>query len=171
MRPEKKSIVSEIRGSLEKSEYVFLADYRGLTVVQLSELRARLREADVCFQVVKNDFLRIAAQELGWDNVADFFGGPIAMIVGSSDVILSAKILVEFKNKNNLPLIKGGRMGDRSILAVDIEEMSNIPSREVLLSQLVGVVCAPLSGVVGVMNQKLLSLLYVLRAAEEKKEK
>ena len=87
------------------------------------------------------------------------------------DVTVVAKLLTKFIKDNERPALKGGRFGTEALSATDIEDMATIPSREVLLGKLVGTIAAPLSQVVGVLNQKVSSLLYVLKAVEEKKSK
>lgn len=164
MRPEKEGIVNEICGHLESSDYIFLADYRGLTVEQLSDLRSRLRLSDACLQVFKNAFLECAVKD---DGISGFLEGPTAMIFGGSDITQVAKALKNFKAENGLPIVKGGKLGDRLLSSEEIWEMASIPSRDVLLGKLAGTICAPMTQVVGVMKQKVLSLLYVLRAIEK----
>lgn len=166
MRPEKESIVNEICGRLESSDYVFLVDYRGLTVEQLENLRSRLQQPDACFQVVKNAFLKCAVKD---DEISVFLEGPTAMIFGGSNITQVAKALKNFKVENNLPIVKGGKLGDRLLSPDDIVEMAGIPSRDVLFGKLAWTICAPMTQLVGVMKQKVLSLLYVLQAIKKVK--
>lgn len=170
VRPEKKTIVEEIRGRLERSEFVFLTNYRGLTVEQLTDLRGRLRRAESRVYVVKNAFLKRAADELGWDDVSGFVDGPMAMITGCGDVTKAAKLLRKFINENELPVLKGGRLGENLLSFGDIKEIAEIPSREAMLGRLMGTVSSPLTRLAGVMAQKLLSLLYALKAVEREKK-
>jgi len=169
MRPEKEAIVDEIRGYLERSGYVLLADCRGLTVEAMRALRRRLRDAAAGINVVKNAFLGRAADRVGLDGIRGFLDGPRAMIHGGDDVVKVARILREFIKEHGLPVPKGGVIGDRVLSSADVEEMAKIASREVLLGRLVGTVAAPMTQLVGVMQQKLSSLLYVLKAVEAKK--
>ena len=170
VRPEKTSIVSEIHDELERSSFVFLADYQGLSVAQLTDLRGRLRESETRVNVVKNTLLCRAAEDIGWTDL-NGQDGPTMIISGPGDVTVVAKLLTKFIKDNERPALKGGRFGTEALSATDIEDMATIPSREVLLGKLVGTIAAPLSQVVGVLNQKVSSLLYVLKAVEEKKSK
>lgn len=169
MRPEKKSIIEELQGHIEKCEYIILADYRGLTVEQLSELRALLRPVGASLSVVKKSLFKKAAETEGWDELEGLLEGPIAVAFGEGDISAAAKILKKFGKNTQLPAVKGGRLGQDSLSLLDMEEIASLPPRLALLSSLVGTIAAPTTQLVGVMHQKLSSLVYVLKAVEEKK--
>jgi len=169
MRPEKQAIINEIRARLEGRSYVILADCRGLTAEQMKELRGRLKEAQAGLMVVKNSLFGLAVRELGWDGIERFLQGPTAMIAGSGDITSLCKILKEYTKANNLPVVKGGRLGGLVLSPNDVEALASVPSREVLLGQLVGTLAAPLQQLVGVMSRKISSLAVVLNAIAEKK--
>ncbi|MFC1462749.1 50S ribosomal protein L10 [Verrucomicrobiota bacterium] len=171
MRPEKEAIVRDIHDSLEGSSYVILADYSGLTVEGLTELRSRLRPVKGRLTVVKNAFLARAAERLKWNGLPTLISGSTAVISGDGDVTQVAKILVSFRKEFERPTLKGGRIGSDTVDSAGVGELAMIPPREIMLGRLVGTVAAPLSQVVGVLNQKVASLLYVLKAIEEKKNK
>ena len=170
VRPEKKSMIADIRAQIEKSDYVFLADFRGLTVERMTDLRGRLRGIDAHLQVVSNAFLRIAAGETGWTDL-EGLTGPTAIVTGSGEITRAAKVLTQYVNEFSKPTLKSGRMRNRSLTAQDIQQMAMIPPRDVLLGRMVGSVAAPMFRLVGVMGQKVSSLLYALKAIEEKKGK
>ena len=169
MRPEKTAMVNEIRADLEGRDFVILADCRGLTVEQFAELRGRLRPLRARLRVVRNAFLRRAAADQGWEVGPDLLDGPTAMVVGEGEVTDVAKALQSFVKETELPVLKGGRCGASVLSAGDVVQMATIPSREVLYGQVVGTLYAPMQQVVGVLNRKLASLLYVLHAVQEKK--
>jgi large subunit ribosomal protein L10 len=169
MRPEKESIVNEIKSALEASEFVFLADYKGMGVKDLSELRKALSEADAEMHIYKNSFLGVAMGEELREGLADSLSGPTGLFTGKGDPTAIAKVLVTFRKEHNKPVIKGGVLEDKVLTDSDIEAMAKIPPREILLSQFVGTVQAPMTSLVGVMNAKVSSLLYVLKAIEDKK--
>lgn len=169
MRAEKLAVVDEIRSRLEDSEFAILAGYQGLTVEQISELRAKLREDKSSLLVVKNALLSRAAADSDWKGVETLLEGPLALVAGTGDVTVVAKALAEFRKANQLPTILGGMLRGRLLSSDDVIAMSKIPPREVLLGQVVGTVAAPMSGLVGVMKQKVASLVYCLKAIEEKK--
>ena len=169
MRPEKKAILDEIQGTIEKSAYVVLTEFRGLKVDQMPLLRARLRKTGARMLVVKNSYLSLASGKAGRGDLGGLASGPTAMITGDQDITVVAKLLKAFIQDNGLPVVKGGMLGTRLLTAADVQEMADIPPREILLGRLVGTVAAPMTRLVGVMNQKVLSLLYVMKAIEKKK--
>jgi large subunit ribosomal protein L10 len=170
MRPEKLAIISEIRGSLEGSSFAILTDCRGLASEQLKDLRGQLRGAKARLKVVPNSLLGVAAKEAGWDGLTPFLTGPTAIVFGSGDVTQVAKVLKTYiKSANNMPVLKGGYLSGQVLAAAQVGSLADIPPREVLLGQVVGTIAAPLSRLVGVMNQKVASLLYVLKAVADKK--
>ena len=170
MRNEKESMVQEIRDRLDQSAYVIAADYRGMGVGHFQALRDQLIEEHSEMHVVRNTFLRRAAEEKEWCDFAKGVAGPTAMVTGEGDITRVAKILLAFAKANRFPVLTAGQMDGQALTAADIELMSQIPPREVLLGQLVGTIAAPMTQFVGVMRQKVLSLLYVLKAVEEKKQ-
>ena len=146
--------------------------YKGMSVEQFYDLRGRLRKKGSRLQVVKNSVLTHAARELNWEGGAVGVDGPMAVIFGSGDVIEITKLIMDFGAGNKkLPVPKGGRLGKLVLSVADVEALSKMPAREIILGQVVGTVAAPLTRLVGVLNQKVLSLLYVLKAVEEKKSK
>jgi large subunit ribosomal protein L10 len=170
MRPEKESIVREITEALDASEFAFLADYRGLSVKGLAELRVALAEAGAEMHVQKNTFIGIAMGKERRETLSDILQGPTGVITGTGDATAVAKALTDFKKSKGLPEIKGGVLNETMLTASDVEAMAKIPPREILLGQLVGTVQAPMTSLVGVMNAKVSSLLYVLNAIEDKKK-
>jgi len=171
IRPEKLAMVREITDVLKSADYVFLSDYRGLTVEKLTELRNGFGDGSVRVMVVRNAFLKLVMQELGIESQDIFFDGPTALIAGKGDVTVGAKVVVNYGKENEFLVVKGGVIDGVAVCSGEVVELSKIPSREVLLSRVVGTIAAPMSQFVGVMNQKLSSLLYVLKAVEEKKAK
>lgn len=170
MRPEKKSIIDEYSSKLKDKHFVMLADYRGMTVEQLTELRKLLHTVGSGATVVKNGLFQIALNELGWDKMPGTQDGPTAVISGTGEITDVAKALKDFiKKHNDLPVMKGGKLNGTFLTVADIEAIAQIPSREILLGRLVGTIAAPISQTVGVLKQKVASLVYVLKAVEEKK--
>jgi large subunit ribosomal protein L10 len=170
MRPEKESIVKEIKAALDATEFVFLADYSGMGVKDMSALRDALAESDAEMHIYKNSYLGVALGEELSKGLESSLTGPTSVFTGSGDATAIAKVLVKFKKENEFPVLKGGLLGDKVLTESDIDAMAKIPPREILLSQFVGTVQAPMTSLVGVMNAKVSSLLYVLNAIEEKKK-
>jgi len=171
MRLEKQAIIKEIRDAIDGKSYTFLANFKGLRVEQINSLRGQCAQMKTRLLVVKNTFFKRAAEELGWGDVSKYLDGSTVVIAGTGDVSKVAKLLKGFKKDNNLLTVKGGRLGERMISASDIDEIANIPPIEVMRAKLVGTIAAPMTQLVGVMQQKVCSLLYVLKAVEEKKAK
>ena len=170
MRPEKEAIAGEIRSKISEAVFVILADYRGLSVAKTEELKSRLRGVDAHFQVVANRMFARVASDLQYPGFGDGTKGPSAMVFGNGDVVQAARILKEFVKENELPVIKVGTLEGVILSRQDIERLASLPPREQLLAMLVGTIAAPLSQMVGVLQQKVASILYVLKAAQQKKE-
>lgn len=171
MRAEKKSAIEELREQMTGSSFVFLADYRGLSVAKTEELKNRLRGVNARFHVVQNRMFQRVAKDLDYPGFDSRLRGPSAMVFGSGDVVQAAKVLKDFVKENELPAIKIGTMQGVSLSKADIEQLAALPPREVLLAKFLGTLAAPMSGLVGVLQQKLASLVYVLKAVQEKKAK
>jgi large subunit ribosomal protein L10 len=169
MRPEKEGIVGEVKARLGASGYAFYTDFQGLTVEQFGELRNRLAKVDGRCMVVKNAFLNIAAEQLGWERLGDVQKGPVAVVTGKGDLTEVVKALMGFRREFQRPAIKGGTLQGRFVSGADTEALAKIPSRGVLLAVLVGTIAAPMTHLAGVLRQKLASLVYLLKAYEEKR--
>lgn len=168
MRAEKDAIIQEVGGLIGDSEYVFLTACKGMSVAKISDLRASLRELQARLTVTKNTFIRIGAERAGKQGMEPLLDGPTCIVTGGS-VTAVAKALKTFAKSNEHLKLKGGLLGTRPLSAGDIDEMANIPPREILLARVVGTIAAPMTQLVGVMSQKILSIVYVLKAVEDKK--
>lgn len=170
MRPEKNTMVEEIREQVDPKGFVILADFKGLNVAKTTELRSRLRGVDARYSVVKNRLLRRVVDDMGVEGVDEALSGPTAMVSGAGDVVETAKILKAFIKENDKPVIKGGTFSGRALTAEEVDQLASMPPRIELLGRVVGTIAAPMTQLVGVMNQKVCSLLYVLQAVKDKKE-
>jgi len=168
MRPEKQSILGEITSQVNASTFVFVADYRGMKVEQFSDLRRKLGKTGARLQVVKNRFVRLITKDKGWQHLDTSLKGQSAIVTGT-DVVQAAKTIKQFTTANGLLIVKAGVMGNVILTSSQIDAIAELPPREVLLSQLVGTVAAPLTRLVGVLKQKVSSIVYVLKAIEDKK--
>ncbi len=169
MRPEKIAILDEVREKVGGAEFVFLVSYGGLTVAALSDLRAVLRAKGARLQVMKNTIIRLALPDGVAAGLERALTGPTAMVYGRGDASEIAKALKGFIATHDRVSMKGGCLNTQVLTREDVIAIASLPSREVLLGQFVGTVAAPMTQLVGVMGAKLRSLLYVLRAVEEKK--
>ena len=169
MRPEKQEILKEIGSRVSSSTFVLVADYRGLSGEQFMDLRRKLDKVDARIQVVKNRLLRLVVREHGWQNIEPSLRGQSALVTGA-DVVQTAKVLKQFGGASNgIPAVKAGMMGNVALTSAQVDALAELPPREALLGQFVGTVAAPLSRLVGVMKQKVSTIVYALKAIEEKK--
>jgi len=141
---EKQQIVEEITAKLRESATTVLADYRGLNVAQVTELRRKLREADVEFKVLKNTLIRRATAKAELTELDSVLTGPTAVAFGKDDAVAPAKILSEFAKQNEALKIKGGVVEGRVVGVEEIKALADLPSREGLLSMLLSVLQAPI---------------------------
>lgn len=170
IRPEKQAMYREVQENVSGALYMLLADYRGMTMPETDEFKKALRGAQARVKVVKNSMLGRISQEMGC-GLGEKLCGPTAMIFGAGDVVEVAKILKKFSADKNKPAVKGGVLEGAVLSAQDVVELSNLPGKKELQAKLVGTLAAPMTQVVGVLNQKVCSLLYVLNAVGEKKGK
>jgi len=166
---EKQKVVEEIKAKLQNSTGVVLADYRGLTVTEVTDLRVQLRNAGVEYRVLKNTMVRRAANELGIEGLDKYLEGPTA-VAFSADPVAPAKILSEFSKKNKKFTIKAGVLEGKVIDSERIKDLANLPSREVLLAQVLAGIQAPLQGMVNVLQGPIRKLGYALEEVRKLKE-
>jgi large subunit ribosomal protein L10 len=171
IRDEKVAIVEEVADQLRRSSMAVLADYRGLTVSQISDLRRQLRPADVELRVVKNTLARLAARAAERDVILPSLEGPTAIAFSYGDPAALAKTLTDTIRTQRLTMpIKNGLLGDRLLSPAEVSRLADLPSREVLLSQVVGTMNSPISGLVNVLAGTLGSFLGVLEARRNQLE-
>jgi len=163
-RPEKVAVVDEIRTKLDEADAAVLTEYRGLTVHELAELRASLRPTGTQYKVFKNTLARRAIEGRGLDEITDLFEGPVAIAFVSGDAAAAAKALREFGRNHDSLVVKGGLLGERVVSPNDIEALAELPSREVLLTQIAGVFQAPLTRAAGLFQAFPRNLAYGVKA-------
>jgi len=151
-RDEKAAVIDRIAGELESSQAVFAVDYRGITVSQVADLRARLRAADATFTVVKNSLTERAADKAGAEALKAVLEGPTALTFVRGDAAAAAKALSDAQRVTDVLAFKGGLMDGQAVSSEDIRAIARLPSREVLYAQLVGTVAAPLNGLARTLN-------------------
>jgi large subunit ribosomal protein L10 len=170
MRPEKAGIVSELSEALKRSPFVLVTDYRGMKVIDFSELRSRLAPAGAEVHVVKNNFLKRAMAESGFPNVRDQFAGQTAVVTGEADVAPVAKIFKTFASEFKLAALKIGFV-DRAVLSTaELETLAELPAREVLQAQLLGMLLSPATRLVRLLNEPAAALARLLKAKAEKED-
>jgi large subunit ribosomal protein L10 len=151
-RDEKAAVIDRIAGELKSSQAIFAVDYRGITVSQVADLRARLRAADATFTVVKNSLTERAADKAGAEALKALLEGPTALTFVRGDAAAAAKALSDAQRLTDVLAFKGGLMDGQAVSPEDIRAIARLPSREVLYAQLVGTVAAPLNGLARTLN-------------------
>jgi len=167
MHPDKAIIVANLNQKLNASPFLFITDYTGLKVDQFAELRTRLYNVGAKCQVVKNSFLRLAIKEAGLPELSDL-AGQTAIVTGDKDVAAAAKVLKTFAAEFQKPAVRVGVVDRLLVSKEQIQTIADLPSREVLLSQLLGVLQAPASKLVRLLNEPASQLARVLKAKAEK---
>lgn len=166
----KKQIVQALKERLDRSKVVILTDYKGLNVATITDLRAKLREADVEFQVIKNNMLRRASEKTGVEPIKEYFKGPSAIALGYDDPVVVAKILSDFAKTNDKLEIKVGIMGGKVMDKDQIKALASLPSREVLLGTVLSAMIAVPTSLVRALSDVPRRMLNVLQAIKEQKE-
>jgi large subunit ribosomal protein L10 len=166
---EKKEMVVQLTDKLKKSESIVLADYRGLTVGQDTELRSALRKAGVEYRVLKNSLIRFAAKESGLEELEPYLVGPTALAISDSDPIAPAKVLHEYSKKFNKLELKAGVVEGKILDINGIKAIADLPPREVLIAKVLGGFNAPITGFVNVLSANIRGLVVALNAIAEKK--
>jgi large subunit ribosomal protein L10 len=147
-REEKATAIEEIAAQIEGADAIFAVDYRGISVPQAAELRAKLREADASFKVVKNRLTKIAAEKAGEERLAELLEGPTALTFVRGDTAMAAKAISSFNKEHEVLTFKGGFMDSLSLDEDAFKSIARLPGRDVLNGQLAGVVASPLTGLV-----------------------
>jgi large subunit ribosomal protein L10 len=169
-RDQKAVAIAEIATDIEQSQAVFAVDYRGLSVAQAAELRAKLRDADATLRVVKNSLTERAADQTGTGELKPLLQGPTALTFVRGDAALAAKAIADYARLTQLLPFKGGLMDGAALDADQLRAISRLPSREVLYGQLVGVVASPITGLVRTLGALVGGLAVALGQVREKKE-
>ena len=167
---DKKAIVDELKERLERTQVAILTDYKGLDVAAINDLRRKLREENIEYQVVKNTLLLRAAEGTDAELMKDHFKGPSAVALSYEDPVAPAKVLTQFAKDNEALEIKAGVMDGKYLDVMDLKALADLPSREVLLGQLVGVMNNVPTSFVRVVAEVPRQMLNVLNAIKDQKE-
>jgi len=151
-REQKAAAIAEVATEIKESDAIIAVDYRGISVPQAAALRAKLRDANASFRIVKNTLTERAADEVGAEGLKPYLQGPTAMTFVKGDVAAAAKALTDFRRTEGLLEFKGGWMNGAPLDAEEIEAISKLPSRDVLYGRLVGMVASPLTGLASAMG-------------------
>ena len=165
---EKKAVVAEVSGKLTDAQAAMLAEYRGLSVAQMTVLRRKAHEGKVYLRVVKNTLARRAVEGTSFECLKDQMFGPLAFAV-STDPVAVAKILSEFAKDNEALKIKAGAMGGKLMSLAQIQALAVLPGREQLLAMLLGTMQAPIQKFVQTLNEVPAKFVRALAAVRDAK--
>ena len=168
-RDQKEQVVDELTQRLKAAETLLVADYRGLTMPQIDELRTRLIESGARFTVVKNTLTRRAAEAAGADALLALLDGPsaIAFLEADGDMVAAAKALATSARETNVLEIRGGVMQGRAMTAAEVESLATLPPEDVLRGQVLAAIVAPLTSLAGLLNAPLQNLVGLIDARIE----
>ena len=165
----KRATVAALKEDLSAAKATIVADYRGLTVSDISAVRRALRGQGIKYRVVKNRLAKIAAQEAGNTELAALLEGPSALAMGSGDEVALAKSFLDAIRPYRTVAVRGAILGGRRVDAESVTRLATLPSREVLLGQLAGGMVAPLASMASLFAAPLRNLGYALAQVAERK--
>jgi large subunit ribosomal protein L10 len=149
-RSEKEAVISDVTGLAAKAQTLVIAEYRGITVADMTKLRATARSNGVSLSVLKNTLARRAVTGSGFEVVSDLMTGPL--IYGfSNDAVAAARVVADFAKTNDKLVIRGGAYGGKALDVNGVKQLASIPSKEVLLAQLLGLMQSPISRIARVL--------------------
>jgi large subunit ribosomal protein L10 len=169
IRQEKEAAVAEIKEKIERSNLTIFAEYRGLNVAKITDLRRKLRSVNSEAKVCKNTFSRMALNSLNIKYPEEVLVGTTLVITSTGEAADSAKTLVQFAKEHDVVKIKGGIFEQQSIPEYAVKEIATLPSRDELIAKAVGSIKAPLTGLVMSLSSPLRGLVLVLNSINEKK--
>lgn len=169
-KASKQDLVREINDRFKGGPTVMVIEYKGLSVKEMQGLRRQLKKAKAELKVVKNSLLRIASKETGIEEINNLFEGPTAVAICDDDPAPVAKVFVDSMKSHAAIRFKGGIVDGKVIGSEEVTRLSRLPSKEVLLSQFVGMLSNPITNFLGVLTEIQRSLLYLLNSLKELKE-
>ena len=166
---EKQTIVTELVRKLQAASSVYVTDYAGLNVAQVSDLRRRLRKAGVEYVVIKNTLAKRALKGATVEGLDSHLKGPTALAL-SKDASGAAKVLSDFAKEFQKPSVKGGVVDGRAVTPVEVKRLASLPPREVLLAELGAAMQAPMAGFLGVLQSLMSNFAGALEALKTQRE-
>lgn len=168
-REEKEAVIAEVRGELDRAQAVVIAEYRGIDVTALTDLRKKARESNVYLRVLKNTLVRRAVEGTPFAELSPQMVGPLIYGI-SEDPVAAAKVLHEFGKSNNKIVVKGGAMPKTVMSDKDVAALATMPSREELLAKLLGTMQAPIAQFVRTLNEVPSRFVRTVAAVRDQKE-
>ena len=166
---DKQAAVDKLRTDLGEDGHLVLAEYRGLTVEEISELRHKVRAAAGTVRVMKNTLVRRAIEGTGLESLGDLLSGPNAMVFTREDPVPMVKVIAEAAKGLDSVNLKGGIVEGKTVSPEDILRIAALPSREVLLARTLGSMAAPMQGLANVCQGTIRNLVYALEAVRQAK--
>ncbi len=169
-KQEKEALVSEVADKIKGSKALVFANFKGVSVKDITSIRRELRKSGSSWQVLKKTLLNIALKDAGVEVDARALDGQVG-VAFSQDEVAAAKVIADFQkaNKDVTLTIEGGALGSKSLSANEVKALAKLPSQDELRAQLVGTLQAPIAGFVRTLSANLSGLMRVLKAIEEKK--
>ena len=169
---QKKKLVEEVESKLAKSSALYLVDFLGLTVEEVSELRVKFRAENVYFKVLKNTLVKRALSQQNMKPMDEYLTGSTAVVISLGDELTPAKIIIDFakKQKNNLPRLKAAVLGGQVFNDKQVEQISKLPSKKELIAMIASALNAPVTKLAGTLQALVTQIAYAVNAVKEKKE-
>lgn len=169
-RSEKEQIIAEVKEKIERAKGMYFADFTGITVDEVNELRREFRKANIDYQVVKNTLARKALESVtGYDKVLDKLVMPTAIAFGYDDPVAPAKIIKKFREKNEKLKLKVCVIEKQVFEGNQLDQIAKLPTRGEIIAGILGSIQSPISGVVGAVAAVMRDLVSVIDAIEKKK--
>ena len=165
----KAGTVEALRRSIDAQKGAVVAEFRGLTVAEMTALRKKLREVDAEFRVVKNTLIRLAAKETGFGGLDEFFSGPTAVALTRGDPVALAKAMKDFAGGSPKIRLKAGFFDGKVLGVGDVETLAEVPPREVLLARLAGGLASPVTRLAQALSGPTRKLAYAFQSLHDKK--
>ena len=170
MRPEKQLAVEEFKQRLDESRSVIFTGFSGLSAEQMNQLRGTLQECSASYMIVKNRLFKIAVDQMEMGAISEFLNGPVGVVFGPESYSELLKELVKFGKENNALALLGGYIEEQAFGPDQVKKIAGLPSKPRLQAILLAALQTPISGFVGVLHQRLASVVRVLSAIAGKKE-
>lgn len=168
-KAQKAELVTSLTSRLKRSSTIYVTDFTGLDVAQITQLRRKLRAAGAEYAVVKNTLARRAFKDAQVAGIESHLDGPTALVLGGADPVASAKVLTDFAKEHEKPAIKAGLVEGKAVTPAEVKQLAALPSKPELLAQLAGSLQGPLAGFVGALNGLMWNMLGALEALHTKR--
>ena len=168
-KAQKQEVVTALATRLRRSRTVYVADFTGLDVAKITQLRRRLRQTGTEFVVVKNTLARRALADAQVQGLEDYLAGPTGLVLGGADPVTAAKVLADFAKEFEKPAVRVGLVDGKAVTPDQVKRLASLPTKHELLAQLGGALQAPMAGFVGVLNGLLMNMAGALEALRNKR--